>query len=206
MSKTKEVTTAPKSSTEKVREANKKKNAKKPVTRKLEGISYLKEGVTGAMLNQAKLATNSNAKEQRAKISRVIAEAKEADKGYFSSLNLSSRQMNSKLRPLKVLSQATDYELTLYFNSICNEKVGYPKHHVWGVLTMTKRVLDEKKENPLAKQFFTAWDIIEKHNEGKAVQSNEVLNECFESIADAAEKALANVEAKRAEKEAKEGK
>jgi hypothetical protein len=195
MSKEKTVTNT-KTSEVKVREANKAKNNAKLEERKKDGVTYLKEGVTGKMLNDAKIATNSNHKMRQANISQCIANAIEADKGYFDALNLSKRQLKSILRPAKLIEHATDWELTLYFNSIVNEKIGYPKFHVWGVLTMIKRVLDEKKVNPLAVQFFKAYAVLQ--NEASTPAQ---IEKASKLLAQTADKALANVEAKRAEKE-----
>lgn len=168
---------------EETRAKNKENNAK--FTTK-DGKTYLKEGVTGAQLQQAKLDTNRNHHRIQSNISQCIRNAQKADVGYFSSLNKTNKQVKSMLRPQELVRHLSDWELTLAFNSLTNEKRGYVKFTVWGTLTAIKRHLDGKEKNPNAIKFF---DALDENN--------------MKGIAEAYNSAMENVLKKRAEKEEK---
>jgi hypothetical protein len=170
-------------STAKTRKDNAEKNAK--FTSK-DGVSYLKEGVTGAQFNQAKLDTNRNHHRIQSNISQCIKNAQLADVGYFSALRMTKTQMKAKLRPQDLVQYMSDWEITLAFGSLTNEKRGYVKFTVWGVLTCIKRKLEKGDVNPNAVKFFEGLD------KGDTM-----------AVAEAFKSAEANVLKKRAEKEAK---
>jgi hypothetical protein len=155
--------------------ANKESNkANNKAGKKVDNITYLKEGVTGKQFNTAKRDTNNAVKENRATFSRCLNDAVAMDKGFFDAMQISKTGLKKLLRPDNVLAHATDSDLNRFVNSL--DKLGYIKFNVWGVLGMVKKELAKADKNELAVSFFAALKskdvdaILDATSKIKAIQ------------------------------------
>lgn len=131
--------------------ASKNKRLKTVVKAIKDGVVYLNEGVTSKQFNQAKRDTNRAVKIERSTISRCIADCKEQDKKFFSSLNMSNKALKQLLKPSELLEYATDSQIINYGNSYANN--GYVAYNTWYTLGYIKAKLDGRDTNKNAIKF-----------------------------------------------------
>ena len=146
------------------REVNKQKNrkARKQENASVDGVTYLKEGVTGAMRRTAILDTNQAIKENIASYSEVFNFIFKNEVGFIAQLSISKTQFKKQVTPRMVKNQLTDFQLELAINSLNNEDRGYIKHSHYFIMNAMEKALKSADVNPLAVELFDCLDNNDK--------------------------------------------
>lgn len=175
------------------RELNRNANRKAAKQRKQEladvdGVTYLKEGVTGTMRRQALLDTNKAIKVERATYKRAFDDIFANEQGFISQLSISKTQFKKQITPRMVKNQFTTYQLALACNAVQDEKRGYVNYSPYFMMQAMEKALKGANENPLAVRFF---DSLESGDERKLKLTITAINKAYN-------KAKAEKEAKKA--------
>lgn len=123
-----------------------------------DGVTYLKEGITGKQRRAALLDSNKAIKIERATYKRAIDDIFAYGTAFINQVDMSKTQLKKALTPRAIKNQFTNYQIELAINSIEHEKKGYINYSPYFMMNAIEKALKAEDVNPLAVEFFDALE------------------------------------------------
>lgn len=143
------------------RNTNKVKNSERVMAHELaktNGVTYLKEGVTGKQRMKAKSDTNNAIKRERASFNNSRDAIFKEGSEWINQINMTKTAFKNKFAPRDLKNLMTLQELEWAVKAVTDEKRGYVNFTPWLLMGLIDRALKGDAVNPDAKIFF---DLIE---------------------------------------------